>query len=473
VLALEEELGWERRAATLQVARAVATGSGLSGPWSAALTLAFGPRRPAFSAQEAATAWRWCGLARCARGDWEHGINDLDAALALAPEDLMALRARARAHAELLQWDRVIADCTACLKAQPDGWELWYLRALAYRRTNKLDLALADLTKALAQGGGLAVRRERGGLAIALTKWDLAVVDHTEVVKRLPKDAASHQALGVALFNQGKRAEAVGPLRQAVALEPGNANYQHSLGFALNAQGKHDEAITALRKATELDPRNGWSHLALGQALLALGCYGEARQAALACQSLPTTEVLRLAVARTLRLAELGSRLPALLKGDERPADAAQRLDMAELCQLKRHYATAARLYSEAFADQPKLAEDVMAGHRYNAACFAAQAGCGKGDDTAKLDDPERAKLRKQALVWLWADLALWTKHLQGGKPQDRLMIAGQMRHWQQDSDLAGLRDPAGVANLPADEREACNTLWAEVAALLGKAQER
>jgi hypothetical protein len=35
----------------------------------------------------------------------------------------------------------------------------------------------------------------------------------------------------------------------------------------------------------------------------------------------------------------------------------------------------AARWYSEAFAAQPKLADDLNAGHRYEAACAAALAG--------------------------------------------------------------------------------------------------
>jgi hypothetical protein len=46
------------------------------------------------------------------------------------------------------------------------------------------------------------------------------------------------------------------------------------------------------------------------------------------------------------------------------------------------------------------------------------------------------------------------------------------MRHWQQDVDLIGLRDKDAVAKLPADEQEACQKLWAEVAALLRKAQQ-
>jgi hypothetical protein len=45
--------------------------------------------------------------------------------------------------------------------------------------------------------------------------------------------------------------------------------------------------------------------------------------------------------------------------------------------------------------------------------------------------------------------------------------------HWQGDLDLVSLRDPAAVANLPSGERQACRKLWADVDALLQRAQEK
>jgi hypothetical protein len=52
---------------------------------------------------------------------------------------------------------------------------------------------------------------------------------------------------------------------------------------------------------------------------------------------------------------------------------------------------------------------------------------------------------------------------------------AGQARaalaHWQKDSDLAGLRDVTALAKLPAQEQKAFAQLWADVAALLKKAE--
>src|SRR5207244_644501 len=73
-------------------------------------------------------------------------------------------------------------------------------------------------------------------------------------------------------------------------------------------------------------------------------------------------------------------------------------LDLATVCERKRLNAAAARFSAEAFTADPKLADDLHAQHRYNAARAAAQAGAGRGEDAAKLDDAAKAKFRGQAL---------------------------------------------------------------------------
>jgi hypothetical protein len=54
--------------------------------------------------------------------------------------------------------------------------------------------------------------------------------------------------------------------------------------------------------------------------------------------------------------------------------------------------------------------------------------------------------------------------------PADRALIAKKMRHWQQDSDLAGVRDAGALAKLPQAEQEDWRKLWADVKALRQKA---
>src|SRR5262249_46903844 len=123
-----------------------------------------------------------------------------------------------------------------------------------------------------------------------------------------------------------------------------------------------------------------------------------------------------------------------------------------------------------AFAAEPKLADDLGAAHRYDAAVIAALAAAGKGEDAAKLEDEGRARLRGQALAWLRTDLRTWTALVEKGTPQDRAFAAKALRHWQTDRELAGVRDAAALAGLPEAERADWQRLWANVQALLEKA---
>jgi hypothetical protein len=69
-------------------------------------------------------------------------------------------------------------------------------------------------------------------------------------------------------------------------------------------------------------------------------------------------------------------------------------------------------------------------------------------------------------------DQAFRTKQLESGQPADRVAVQQALRHWQLDTDLAGLRDAAALAKLPGEERAACQKLWADVAGLLKRPGE-
>jgi hypothetical protein len=53
--------------------------------------------------------------------------------------------------------------------------------------------------------------------------------------------------------------------------------------------------------------------------------------------------------------------------------------------------------------------------------------------------------------------------------PSCQIPYRSGVQHWQNNPDLAAIRDPATIAKLPAGEREACKNLWADVAELLKK----
>jgi hypothetical protein len=129
----------------------------------------------------------------------------------------------------------------------------------------------------------------------------------------------------------------------------------------------------------------------------------------------------------------------------------------------QKKFVASARLSSQAFQADSLLAEDMKAQNRYDAACAAALAGAGKGDDQPPSDEPEKARWRKQALEWLRADLAHWTRQAATGKPDIKALVGQTLDHWKADADLAGIRDESVLRTLPEAEQKACRKLWAEV----------
>src|SRR5262249_3926848 len=153
--------------------------------------------------------------------------------------------------------------------------------------------------------------------------------------------------------------------------------------------------------------------------------------------------------------------------------DAAERLDLAGVCQAKTLHAAAARLYAAAFAVYARLADDLDARHRYYAACEAALAGCGQGKDADKFDAKERARLRGQALGWLRDDLEAWGRLLdkEPDKPRAAARVTEVLQHWLADTDFSGVRGPVALARLPEVERQPWQKLWGDVTDTLARVQ--
>jgi hypothetical protein len=103
---------------------------------------------------------------------------------------------------------------------------------------------------------------------------------------------------------------------------------------------------------------------------------------------------------------------------------------------------------------------------------FGPLAGCGQGKDDPPLDDAARTRWRKQATDWLTVDLAAWSKVLDSGTAQTRQLISQTLEHWKVDRDLAGIREDAPLANLPAEEHKSCRALWSQVDSLLNKIRD-
>jgi tetratricopeptide (TPR) repeat protein len=260
------------------------------------------------------------------------------------------------------------------------------------------------------------------------------------MVQLKPDYAAAHCNLGAALRRQGKVPEAIAEYREAIRLRPDHAEAHCNLGLILRQERHFREALDELRKGHELgSSRPDWRY--------------------------PSAEWVR----NVEHMAALEARLPAVLRGEDKPRDAAEGLAFAEMSYKVGRCVPSARLYDGALRTDSKLADDPRAGHRYNAACAAALAGAGRGEDKPPPD--EKARWRKQAVAWLRADLAFWTKQVEPGPSQAKALVLETLRYWKQDADLAGIREAEFISALPEDEQKACRAMWADVDALLERAK--
>jgi len=335
-----------------------------------------------------------------------------------------------------------------------------------------MDEAIACLRKAIALDPKLANAHYNLGVALqAKGQVDEAIACYQKAIDLEPENAMAHSGLGFVRRAKGQIDEAIACFRKAISLDPKLAQAHNILGAVLAGKGQLDEASACFRKVIDLEPENAMAHYNLGVALKDKGQLDEAIacfRKAIAVE--PKYAKARVLLARVERLAAIRDKLATFRNGTYTPATPSECLNLVEWCQVKNLHHTAAGLYAAAFAADSRLADDLELGHRYNAACHAALAAAGQGEDAGKLDDKERTRLRQQALAWLRADLALHARRLETGQPAERGAVQPALRHWQQDRDLAGLRDTAALAKLPAEEQEAWTQLWADVAALVKKA---
>jgi tetratricopeptide (TPR) repeat protein len=288
----------------------------------------------------------------------------------------------------------------------------------------------------------------------------------------------AHYNLGIALARQGRIDGAEAAFRAAIGLRHDYPEAHYNLGIILARQGRLQEAEAAYRQTLRFQHDFPEAHCNLGHVLREQGRWAEALRSLRQGHELRTRRPdwpypSRVWIRQCERLVELDRKLSAILAGETEPGSVRERLELASLCQLpsKRLHRTAAGLYAEALAADPKLAADLREQYRYNAACSAALTASGRAEDArGPLPDKVTDKLRRQALRWLRADLLLYANQAEGD-PAARQPVRGRLQHWQKDGDLASVRDPAALAQLPDTEHREWRQFWADVGRLLRKVQ--
>ncbi len=167
--------------------------------------------------------------------------------LALNPGDPRARYYLGRAKYNEKRFAEAVEAFTECLRSNSKNAKAADYLGLSYERLGKIEEALA------------AYR-----VAVSLESERL-------------KDAAPFLDLGALLAGNNQAGEAVGYLRQAVQIAPGNERAHEELGKAFLAQNRLDEAQAELEKAAALEPDKAPLHFLMAQVYRRRGLADKAR----------------------------------------------------------------------------------------------------------------------------------------------------------------------------------------------------
>jgi tetratricopeptide (TPR) repeat protein len=267
-------------------------------------------------------------------------------------------------------------------------------------------------------------------------------------------------------------------LEKLVRENPRSADYASELGNSLNnlalldldaqrydsARDRFFEAIRWQRNALKANPRHpkyrqflamNYKNLLLVAAAL--------HDASLAAEAQKGLDELQ---ASDPVLQAWDKRLAEVLQG-KTPKGNAERLVLAKRAYDTKRYQVAVKFWADAMAADPQVAIQRQGFPRYNAACAAALVASGLDRDDPNPDDATRSRLRAQARDWLQGELDTWRGL--GDDLKSRPEIVRQLKHWQEDADLVGIRDDKALNLLPETERSAWRALWENVARLLSR----
>jgi tetratricopeptide (TPR) repeat protein len=406
------------------------------------------------------------GMHYAARGMFDKATADVRKAIELKPEYAEAYYYLGTTLGLQHKLPEAEAAFRKAIALKPEFADAYNNLGAALADQQNLPEAVAAYRKAIELDPHFAFAYNNlGNALVGQEKWPEAVVAFRKAIELKPDYAVAYNNLGGALNSQDKMHEAEAAYRKAIELNPSFAVAYYNLGKALADHKKLPDAIVAFQKAIDLQPDFAEAYWLLGWALQRQGKYAEAADKMKRGRELgsrrPDWPVAWSAewVRGNEQCSRLDPKLPRFLSGEIVPADAAERVALAYMCKedYRQFYAASTRFFSEAFADQPALADDVSNYHRRHAARAAALAGCGQGKDAADLEPKECARLRGQALAWLRADLTA------SQMAKDALSMQGKMRSLQQDTDFAGVRGDATLAKLPEAERQEWQKFWQEV----------
>jgi TonB family protein len=155
--------------------------------------------------------------------NYARAIQDANAALALKPDWLPALRLRAHAAFEVKDYESAVRDYTAVLQQHPDWAQIYDQRGLSYSYSGRHNLAIPDYTQAIKLDPYLAAAYNNRGWAYLETgDVQRAIQDLDYAIELAPDYERAHENRAKAFDKQNALQSELTDLEDVIRLAPGN-----------------------------------------------------------------------------------------------------------------------------------------------------------------------------------------------------------------------------------------------------------
>ncbi|WP_181183564.1 MULTISPECIES: tetratricopeptide repeat protein [unclassified Mesorhizobium] len=179
----------------------------------------------------------------------EGGKNDR------SPDFVAALVSRGATYWNVDKMQLALADLSRAIALDPKNARAYRERSNIYRTSGNLDKALADANEAARlDPNDPQAFANRGNVFSNDKQYDRAIADYNQAIRLDAKYAQAWQDRGATYYFKQSYDEAIRNYDEAIRLDPKNARFFTNRGAAYKAMGRTDQAIADESDAIRLDP---------------------------------------------------------------------------------------------------------------------------------------------------------------------------------------------------------------------------
>jgi tetratricopeptide (TPR) repeat protein len=185
-------------------------------------------------------------------------LEEINAAIVLAPRDTSKYLGRAEIYSQLREYEKAVEDLDYLLVLNPDRRDYYYfVRANIFNGMGKYHESLEDSSKAIEYMPMEGRYYFPRGVSYAAMGMDQeAIIAFTKAIELRPIDDYNyHYNRGNAYFRLERYQEAIADYTKAIELGPVDYKYYYYRGKAYDKLIKYQEAIDDYTRVIEINPR--------------------------------------------------------------------------------------------------------------------------------------------------------------------------------------------------------------------------